>query len=359
MPRKHRLLLVGVGFFLACLIAEGGLRFYRAFRMEPPPVAADLISLLTPEVQSPSQKQGLFMPDPGLIYRHRPGGRMVWRRVEHQVNAQGWRGPDWPKVEEDDTVLLCLGDSITFGLGVPFEETFCERVKPFLTPDSPRVPIVLNAGVGGYNVQQKVRLFEALLPIWKPDIVILDFYRDDLVPFFLGVDGRGRLIWNPESFRPPLAEFQVFPTVLKRHSLLLKFVEQRVRMLLHTSLLQIPWASRWSREGMAWQEAERNLDRLVRLARPFHVQVVLAYFPNSLDFRHRIFRLDPDFLRLRRIARKLKIPLVDMREVFRSHLEEGLYLEGDLVHLNRRGHELAAGALAKAMGPLLRRPVKE
>jgi hypothetical protein len=45
--------------------------------------------------------------------------------IEYKCNNRGFRGPDWPTdVQELNDAIWCIGDSFTFGVGVPYEHTW-------------------------------------------------------------------------------------------------------------------------------------------------------------------------------------------------------------------------------------------
>jgi hypothetical protein len=45
--------------------------------------------------------------------------------IEYKCNSRGFRGPEWPDdVRELNDSIWCIGDSFTFGVGVPYEHTW-------------------------------------------------------------------------------------------------------------------------------------------------------------------------------------------------------------------------------------------
>jgi hypothetical protein len=84
--------------------------------------------------------------------------------------------------------ITLLGDSFTFGWGVKEEETFVKILENCLNSSSPSKYHfrVLNLGVPGYSTFQEVAAFKKLVPILKPDLVLLYFVENDFgLPFFL------------------------------------------------------------------------------------------------------------------------------------------------------------------------------
>jgi len=76
--------------------------------------------------------------------------------------------------------IIALGDSYTIGSGVSIDKSYPRVLKSFLS-NSLRSVTVFDAGVGDTGTDQQLRLFKKfLLPNIKPDIVIWQFYRNDI-----------------------------------------------------------------------------------------------------------------------------------------------------------------------------------
>jgi len=94
--------------------------------------------------------------------------------VSYETNALGLR--DDPLRESDEFRILFLGDSQTFGWGVPFGERFTERIEQNI----PGVQTI-NAGVPGYGIHQMKLWLEHHGFDLKPDLVVLTFIYQDLL----------------------------------------------------------------------------------------------------------------------------------------------------------------------------------
>lgn len=83
--------------------------------------------------------------------------------------------------------MIGLGDSYTYGAGVPFDAVFLEVAERMLNGEDglPRVE-ALNFGVPGYNTAMEAAAFEERTADWDPDLVVGQFCRNDFnLPNFL------------------------------------------------------------------------------------------------------------------------------------------------------------------------------
>ena len=71
--------------------------------------------------------------------------------------------------------IAIVGDSFTFGLEVPYENTWGHQLEIALGPEWQ----VLNFGVDGYGVDQAFLRYQRDILAWRPDIVILGVIEDD------------------------------------------------------------------------------------------------------------------------------------------------------------------------------------
>jgi hypothetical protein len=126
--------------------------------------------------------QGLFINDPVLGYRLKPGARTQFTTVEFDtqiaINAAGLR--DNEEIGEktpNERRILILGDSLVLSVQVPFEQTFGELLERRLNSRDSRIRYrVINAGIQGYGPVQELLFLRSLLPIVKPDLVIETLY---------------------------------------------------------------------------------------------------------------------------------------------------------------------------------------
>lgn len=117
------------------------------------------------------------------------------------INSLGLRDREYAREKPAGTRrVLVLGDSVTFGIGVPAEETFPARLEARLAPRDPPVE-VLNLGVGGYDTLDEVIAFEARGLDLGPDVVVVGYCLNDLAEVSLSLRYVQRIARYGSMFR--------------------------------------------------------------------------------------------------------------------------------------------------------------
>ncbi|MEA2694047.1 MAG: hypothetical protein QOJ16_3434 [Acidobacteriota bacterium] len=127
---------------------------------------------------------------PGVVEEQFPHGeaRLMGARV--RTDGYGFRLPD-PATEAarrpDDRQVVAVGDSLTFGWGVPEGMTYSDQVARLLDARCPREHgrrvTVHNAGIGNCNTSMEYQRYrQCIRPRIKPDWVVLGYFYNDAEP---------------------------------------------------------------------------------------------------------------------------------------------------------------------------------
>jgi hypothetical protein len=145
--------------------------------------------------------------------------------VQHQTNAAGFRGPEISVTKPPNTQrVIFLGDSITFGEGVYFEDTYPEQFEKLGNEQHLFEQNIeaLNLGVGGYNTQQEYNLLKYVAEL-TPDRIVVGYNMNDASEPIFKVEN-GAFTRTPselESFTvsvreaPPLFQFSRIARVIR------------------------------------------------------------------------------------------------------------------------------------------------
>ena len=125
----------------------------------------------------------LFVRDPHLGWKLRPGAVDDWLGIRLKINAKGQRGPEVAyRKPESTTRILYLGDSVTFGALVADDtKIFSHLVARRLAASTGRAVEPINAGVDGYSPWQEALFLEREGLRYEPDLVVVTLVWNDLI----------------------------------------------------------------------------------------------------------------------------------------------------------------------------------
>jgi hypothetical protein len=121
-----------------------------------------------------------YVPDPDLVFRLPAHFQGTYQGVTISTNAMGLRDREIEPRKEGELRILLLGDSITFGYGVPIEQTYGRRLESILTAQVDRPVITVNGGMGGFNTVQEHDFLEKHATEIDPDVVTVLYLANDI-----------------------------------------------------------------------------------------------------------------------------------------------------------------------------------
>ena len=322
----------------------------------PPPVKAPLPVIIDPE----------------LIYRLPAHARETDVKEEFAVrietNSQGLRDREYSPTKGDGVLrrLLVLGDSMTFAEGVEAEQTFPKVLEQDLArAQGPGRFEVINAAVRGYGTDQEVILFERLIPIYRPDEVLLAFvalnnFDDNRYGNLFAVQGDQLVRLLPSNEVSPKYRYyrrqafiQNFPgyLTLMRYSYLANFIQRRwsvieyVRTFRTSSDVDPTW------EDRAWLLTRRILIAWQETTRRHGIQPRLLIIPSWEQIHGgQDERIDARAARVIALSRELGIPLVDPTQALRAAARgsEPVFYSKDR-YMTASGHRVVARLLQECL----------
>ena len=121
--------------------------------------------------------------EPKIGHEHIPGTHARLMGVDISINSDGLRNDEVEFLKPPGvTRILMLGDSITFGWGVAFEETMPKVIERNLMDHGLGPVEVINSGVGNYNTVMEVNYFFNQGKAYDPDVIILNYFINDAEP---------------------------------------------------------------------------------------------------------------------------------------------------------------------------------
>ena len=348
------------------LVAEGVLRF-AGFTHEPvtlPPI------LLKGDEDQPDRGEGVFVSDTAQLWSPRPGVKVVYGAEQgERINADGYRGPlRSPRPAAGVLRVVALGDSSTFGMGVPYHDTWCAQLEGLLDSEGEAVEVI-DAGVIGFTIDQGLERYDELVHALAPDVVIAAFGGiNECHPAAIRPD-RAKIELRKEP-RPVRRAF----TLLREHSRVVQlagWAVDRARGVSRESVLE-RWRLEREERGDVNQRAGRldwdgerrvglerfsaALDELAARARRDGAGFVLVSMPRAPHCDLESPMLARYSQAVTDAAERTNAALLDARAAFLSALAgppardwSELFL--DIYHPSRAGHALIARELAPLVRP--------
>lgn len=313
-----------------------------------------------------------LQPDPDFGWKLRPSAttRLRWESYDYSVrsNSLGFPGPDAPVQREPGSVrLLTTGDAFTSAEGVDTEQAWPRLLETRLAEAlSSRKVDALNFAVTGYGPNQYLRVVEKFAPIYRPDLVIVEFFVND----FSDVLDTDQSIASSIGFSRPSPEgwrsvlrLENFRGWAKLHAVdplrgRLQNTSDTVGILLGAfEFLERGDHERWTRGRDLMEDRVRRIKtaaeaagaRLLVILVPAAPQVCapaqLKYFPAGIDLADsQRYDLDRPQRLLREIADRAGVHFVDLRPVLKASPE--CPYQPRNMHWTAAGHRAVAAYLA-------------
>ena len=270
---------------------------------------------------------------PGLEYELRPSVDSSDRGVAIRTNSLGMRGPELESPRDPATVRIgVLGDSVAFGIGLPFESVWSTVVQRELSAALPaRRFEIANGAVSGYSSRDEACALESkLLPV-DPDLVIVGYFLNDP---------------EPDPLQPLQNYFH--PAEWWQHSDILRRLAQWKRARDVESLGGGDlWRYYHAPQGEPWKRARAALERMAALAGPRKLHMLLILTPVFAPLEHwSEYPYESIHAQVTGLARELGWHALDLLPALRASGAEPPELRLDESHPNARGSEIIGRAIA-------------
>jgi lysophospholipase L1-like esterase len=257
---------------------------------------------------------------PDLGHVHIPGRAARLQNVDFRINSLGMRGPE-PRLDAPHRVMV-LGSSIALGWGVEEEKTLSARLEAHLGDGWE----VMNGGIGNFNAERSVTLFERQ---WrqtvKPDVVVMLFFLRDAEQ--LAASQSNWLMANSEL-------------AVTLYYIVTGFTEGAKDI----SALVRHYNAVYSEDSPGFAGALQALDRLNEMGRADGFKVVLAMMPDIHQLQN--YPFVDIHARMKAVAARFGWSYVDLYDTLAGFKGPELWtIPGD-PHPNARAHELMAERLA-------------
>ncbi|MBU1694968.1 MAG: SGNH/GDSL hydrolase family protein [Verrucomicrobia bacterium] len=268
--------------------------------------------------------------NPNLRHWHRPKAAAHLMGVDVAINSKRLRDREYAYDKEPGVYrIVALGDSVTLGWGVPFEDTYAKvlegRLNAGRKEGAPRFE-VLNAGCGNWNTRQEVEFFKAEMRKYKPDLVLLGYFLNDAEPI---------LASNVDQ-----------SSWLNRSQLIVFFLTRwgKLRLSFNRELhFENYYQALY--QGPDWEACQQAFRELADLTRADGTQLALVVLPDLHILDEERYPFKDIHGHVQNLARANDVPFLDLFDTFKGRDLRELVVARDDAHHNARAHHLAAEAL--------------
>jgi hypothetical protein len=327
----------------------------------------------------------IFEANDSYVWGHLPGA------IDHhgyenptpeiRINNLGFRDDELSQTKPENTkLILALGDSFTFGMGIRQENIFTEKLEKILTEnDTENTYEVVNMGAIGYTLDQELLILKEKGLELNPDAVIVNFFTGNDVTEF------GRHEWVLDDNEEISKVLDTKHYVDEEHRLRYKgenepvsyfanFVYTRWRILSKKLGLSkekgptLTWPAYldpddehgdpnlpeyWYQVEFTLTQMKRMLDekgiKLIVVAIPMDVQTDKKFWNKypEMYFDNEAYELSRPQANMKQLTDMMKIEYIDLLPFFRE-ADPNLwyYYEKEDPHWTNEGHLLAAETIA-------------
>lgn len=271
--------------------------------------------------------------------------RLVFLRDHVRRNAQGFRDREFSAAPTPSTHrILAVGDSFTFGDGIPRVEDTWPRVLERLLAASGIAAEVLNLGVPGTNTSFQRRLLLEKGYRLQPERIVLGFVLNDPEP-----PGANREI-VPSRLFLPLIPWRSADALMTRASYGYAWARGKKNQILE----RFGWKETYDdyvhslfRPGPEWDAFVAEAHGLVEDATARRVAVTVALFPMFHDLEKEPFARET--AQAAEVFREAGAEVIDLMEIYRGKPTADLCISPTNAHPDEQAHRLAAEAIARRL----------
>jgi lysophospholipase L1-like esterase len=324
-----RLIVLSISLLVSWVLAEVALRV----------ASRDRLPVLDVEMWRYAKLVKMESSRPGLVEEQRANVDEILMGTRVRTDPHGLRRPD-PATEAlrrpDDRVVVALGDSLTFGWGVPEGQTYADQLERLLAGQCParggRRATVLNAGIGNSNTSMEVARYRTLLRGLHPRWLILGFFINDAEP-------------DPVPSRNPLIRASALAALFDT-----RFLEER-NPVLHDYRRYYEGLYEDGRPG--WERMRQALGELGGMLRADGTAATLVLLPELHEPRG-FGRFAAVYARVAALGRADGFEVIDPSGAFPPGPGDRFWVSREDAHPDARAQALFAQALARsryACGP--------
>jgi lysophospholipase L1-like esterase len=251
-------------------------------------------------------------------FSHKPHASLSLMGVHVQTDQDGFRHHTQKGNNHSAKGhIMFLGDSLTFGWGVPHSLTFAGRSADWLSGKSH----IINAGHCNTNTEQQIKILESWLAGHSLQQLFLFYFINDIEP-------------TPLKLGPTFWDYSFFLSLLR----------SKTKRLLTQENFKSYYSRLYSQDHL--NNLEGHFKKLKSLSETHHFRIKVFLLPDLHDLKNQPFQREHQLVQ--NILKDLDIENRDLTPVFR-HIEDSraLWVAPNDAHPNAEGHEIIFNSIKK------------
>ena len=281
----------------------------------------------------------IISDNPEAGFEHRPDSTAHLMGVDVATNRFGLRSNEIELEKPANTYrIVVIGDSVTFGWGVPQDQTYSAQLERILNTEPPAgfpqdVQFeVLNLGVGNYNTAQEIARLQDIGLQFDPDLILLGYFINDA-----------------ELTPQPNTNFLI------ENSYLFAFLLSRLRILSFGNAETLTYVDYYrglyEDQQPGWGKTKASLADLVDIGQDQNIPVVMFIIP-ELHNLSESYPFKEIHKELTLIGTESELPVVDLFPIFHNYTpEEALWVSPTDAHHNIEAQSMIADGILNALQP--------
>lgn len=306
----------------------------------------DLLPVLTKDSIDPNadcaSRSGCV--GPVLVKSENPVMFFELRGSDPAINSFKMRDREYTiEAPADTRRIVVMGDSVTFGHGLPLGESYTKQLERLLNaaPDIAGKVEVMNFGVPAFSTRAELEFFRVTARQFKPDVVVVAYVMNDPL--------------EPRTMLAALAEHNRRAGAFERfvrYSQVMAWVRMKWEHITADLQEMENYESIYDPQSDTWQEVVHAFQGFQAYAAEDGFELLAVVFPALTDYEN--YPLAPYHEQLLAMLESQGIAYLDLLPAY-SKLDAAAlrFHDRDAVHPNALGHRIAAEQLSIFLQPYL------
>lgn len=267
--------------------------------------------------------------NPLLSHEHIPNSEASLYGTHIKINSDGFRDYEHLIKKEDNTFrILAVGDSITLGWSVKFDNIFTKLLEKKLNNEKPFKDYknyeVINTGIGNYNTLMELVILKEKCLKYNPDLILLEYYINDAEVI-------------------PKKPFILLKYFYSYAFLWAKFQNIKAQFIKGYDY-ETYYKNLYKEGSIGRKDAKNALLEIISISKEKNIPLVIVIFPEFHNFKDYQFSEVTDFVF--EVADSQKdVYILDLLPFYQDYQPESVWVSFEDAHPNDLGNKIAAEAI--------------